>query len=430
MERTRPPHTVVVVGGGIAGLRAAERLRERGYVGRIVIVGEESHKPYNRTPLSKQLLAETGRLDDLRLPVFHELDVTWRLGTRAVGVDLPRRRVLLPRGEELEFDGLVIATGVEARALSGAPLSSEFVWTLRDLTDGRGLGRRLADGARHVAVVGTGFIGCEVASSLRQRGMEVSLVGRGRTLMSAALGGRVGSVMTVLHRRRGVHLWLGRQPVAWATADGGGQRGGRHRGRQPGVSIRLDDGSRVDADVAVVAVGSVPAVRWLAGSGLDISDGVLTTPTTHAVTAAGLVPSVVAAGDVARLPNVLFDWTPRRVEHWITASEHGQAAADALLVGPAQARPFTPLPRFWTEQFGARIQSVGRPGLADNCRLVEGSVRDMEFVACYTRAGIMVGAVGCNTGPALIDYADLIGWPIGSQPLPADSLPATQPLTV
>ncbi|MBL7494481.1 FAD-dependent oxidoreductase [Frankia sp. AgB1.9] len=418
LEHRPRPRTVVVAGAGIAGLRAAERLRERGFDGSIVFVGEEPHKPYNRTPLSKQLLARTGRLGDLKLPLYRELDATWRLGTRALGLDVERSRLLLARGEEVEYDGLVIATGVESRHLPGAPLWSDYVWSLRDMADGRGLGRRLADGTRHIAVIGTGFIGCEIASSLRSRGLDVTLIGRGNALMSAAVGARVGGLMTRLHRRNRVGLLLGANPVRWATADSKTDRS------RPGVgvSIWLDDGCRVDADVAVVAVGALPAVRWLQGSGLDISDGVLTGPTTHAVHMDGgspaVVPSIVAAGDVARWPNLLFDRIPRRVEHWITASEHGQAAADALLLGPEVAPPFTPVPRFWTEQFGVRLQGVGRPGLADTCRLAEGSPKALEFVAVYTRKGIVVGAVSANAGARLLEYTDLIGWPLDA-PFPA-----------
>jgi NADPH-dependent 2,4-dienoyl-CoA reductase/sulfur reductase-like enzyme len=422
IEHQPRPRTVVIVGAGIAGLRAAERLRERGFDGPVTFIGEEPHKPYNRTPLSKQLLAQTGRLGDLKLPVYRALDATWRLGTRALGLDVVNSRLLLARGEEVEYDGLVIATGVEARHLPGAPVWSDHVWTLRDMADARGLSRRLADGARHIAVIGTGFIGCEIASSLRGRGLDVTVIGRGDSLMTSAIGKQVAGLMTRLHRNHDVRLLLGSNPVRWATADSATDR----PRSGAGVSIWLDDGSRVDADVAVVAVGALPAVQWLQGAGLDISDGVLTGPTTHAVFVEGgspaIVPSVVAAGDVARWPNVLFDWTPRRVEHWITASEHGQAAADALLLGPDQASAFTPLPRFWTEQFGVRLQGVGRPGLADACRLAEGSTKALEFVAVYTRQGVVVGAVSANAGARLLDYADLIGWPLDT-PVPV-RLPA------
>jgi NADPH-dependent 2,4-dienoyl-CoA reductase/sulfur reductase-like enzyme len=418
VEYQPPTRRVVIVGAGIAGLRAAERLRDRGFDGPIVFIGEEPHKPYNRTPLSKAMIAQTGRLNDLRLPVYRDLDAMWRLGTRAVGLDVARNRVIMPRGEELEYDGLVIATGVESRHLKGAPAWSENVWMLRDLADGRGLVRRLADNVRHVAIVGTGFIGCEIASSLRKRGMDVSVIGRGDALMGSAIGSKVGGVMTRVHRQHHVNLLLGRNPVRWATSDSP-----KAADRPPsGVRIWLDDGSRVDADAAVVAVGGLPATRWLQGSGLDISDGVLTTAACHAVTAAPdggapiVVPSVVAAGDVARWPNLRIDDTPRRVEHWITASEHGQAAADSLLLGPEAAPPFMPLPRFWTEQFGVRLSGVGRPGLADSCRLAEGSPRDLEFIACYTRAGKVIGAVSCNASARLLEYADLMGWPLEPAP--------------
>lgn len=426
------PKTVVIVGAGIAGFRAAERLREREFDGRIVIVGEEPHKPYNRTPLSKQLLAGTGRLDDLRLTSYRRLDAIWRLGTRAASVDPARRTVTLADGEDLHYDGLVAATGVAPRFLAGSPMSSRYVWALRDLRDGRAVGRRVHAGARHVVVVGSGFIGCEVAASLRTRGLQVSLVGRGDFLLGGAVGRMVGEVVTDLHHHHGVQLRLGRRPVAWDTADvsdparyrDGGARRGRagRRGAAP-VRILLDDGTQISADLAVVAIGAVPAIDWLRGSGLDHSDGLLTGPTTHALGPGGPIDSIVAAGDMARWPNLMFDATPRRVEHWITAAEHGQAAADALLLGPYAAPPFMPLPRFWTEQHHVRIQSVGRPALADDCAITEGSVRTMSFVACYTRAGVVVGAVSFNASRELLDYANLIGLsPSGEVPAPAGTV--------
>ncbi|MGF7235546.1 MAG: NAD(P)/FAD-dependent oxidoreductase [Frankia sp.] len=412
------PKTVVIVGAGLAGFRAAERLREREFNGRIVIVGEEPHRPYNRTHLSKQMLAGPGRLDDLRLTSYRRLDAIWRLGRRAASIDPARQILTLADGEELRYDGLIAATGVAPRFLAGSPMSSQYVWALRDLRDGGAGGRRGHPRAPPNVVVGSGFIGCEVAASLRARGLQVSLVGRGDYLLGGAVGRMVGDVVTDLHHHHGVQLHLGRRPVAWDAADVAESSGHRdraprrgriyRRGRAP-VRMLLDDGTQISADLAVVAIGAVPAIDWLRGSGLDHSDGLLTGPTTHAVGPGGPIDSIVAAGDMARWPNLLFDATPRRVEHWITAAEHGQAAADALLQGPYAAQPFMPLPRFWTEQHHVRIQSVGRPALADDCAITEGSIRSMSFVACYTRAGVVVGAVAFNASRELLDYANLIG---------------------
>jgi NADPH-dependent 2,4-dienoyl-CoA reductase/sulfur reductase-like enzyme len=432
--------TVVVVGAGIAGFFAAERLRERGFDGRIVIVGDEPHKPYNRTPMSKQMLYGHGRLDDLRLVAYRNIGATWRLGVRATGLDPVRQVVHLQGGEDLPYDGLIIATGVGARVLKGAPINSDYVWSLRNLDDGRAVSKRVFAGARRVIVVGTGFIGCEVAASLRARGMDVSLVGRGSYLLGAAVGPMIGRLVTAIHQRAGVKLHLGCNPVAWATSDLRAGEAVRGRRRGPAVRVVLDDGTRLQGDLAVVAVGATPATDWLKDSGLDVSDGVLTGPTCHAIGPAGPVDSIVVAGDVARLPNIRYDWTPRRVEHWITAAEHGQHAADSLLVGSENARYFTPIPRFWTEQHNVRIQSVGRPALADACTVTEGSVRDMKFVASYTREGLIVGAVAFNSGRELIDYADIIGQPLaevaGAPALPmgeqsrpsAPALPAGAPM--
>lgn len=392
---------VVVVGGGAAGHAAVERLRERGFTGRITVIGEERYRPYNRTPLSKQLLTGEYTVADLALPSFTDLDAVWRLGTRAVALDLRERVLTLPGAERMSYDGLVIATGVEARVLPGAPLFSDRVHLLRSLDDAHAIDQALGHASQRVVVVGGGFIGCELASTCRARGLDVTIVDVSPTLLTRALGTVLGAVAGDLHRDAGVRLHLGTGVRDWEP-------------HSTGVRLNLEDGETIDADTVVVGIGTVPRVDWLAGSGLDCTDGVLTTATCHVIGADGApVDGVVAAGDVARWPNRLFDDEPRRVEHWINAIQMGQAAADNLLTGPTSGRPYTPVPRFWSEQHGVKIQSVGMPALGPHIRIVEGSHTKRHFVATHTRpvpdGELLVGLVSFDDPRRLMAYTPLIG---------------------
>lgn len=397
---------IAVVGTGLAGLSAAERLREIGWRGEITMIGEEPHRPYNRTPLSKQLLTGDRQPPDLALATYTELDAAWRPGTRALDLDIERRELLLPGNERLAFDGLIIASGVEPRHLPGAPLHSDRVWMLRTLADARNVDAALA-GARHVAVIGGGFIGCEIACSARTRALDVTLIDVSPTLLHRALGPALGAAVGDLHRDHGVKLHLGVGVSGWSED-------------KRGVTVQLDDGERVRADAAVVGVGTVPRTDWLWHTGLDLTDGVLCGPTTHAMGGDGYaIDGIVAAGDVARWPNLRFDDTPRRVEHWINAIEMGRHAADALLQGPQAATPFTPVPRFWSHQHGVRIQAVGMPGLGTDMTILDGDPVKRRTVAGYTRPGpdgtpVLVGAVALDSPRSLLGYRDLIGHPPAS----------------
>jgi NADPH-dependent 2,4-dienoyl-CoA reductase/sulfur reductase-like enzyme len=399
---------IAVVGTGLAGLSAAERLRETGWRGEITIIGEEPHRPYNRTPLSKQLLTGDRQPPDLALATYTELDAAWRLGTRALNLDVEGRELLLPGNERLAFDGLIIASGVEPRHLPGAPLHSDRVWMLRTLADARNIDTALA-GARHVAVIGGGFIGCEIACSARTRALDVTLIDVSPTLLHRALGPGLGAVVGDLHRDHGVRLHLGVGVHGWSED-------------KQGVTVLLDDGETVRADAAVVGVGTVPRTDWLWHTDLDLTDGVLCAPTTHVIGSDGYaVDGIVAAGDVARWPNLRFDDIPRRVEHWINAIEMGRHAADALMAGPQAAAPFTPVPRFWSHQHGLRIQSVGMPGLGTDMTILDGEPATRRTVAGYTRPGpdgapVLVGAVALDSPRTLLGYRDLIGHPLASVP--------------
>ncbi|MDH6118889.1 NADPH-dependent 2,4-dienoyl-CoA reductase/sulfur reductase-like enzyme/ferredoxin [Kitasatospora sp. GAS204A] len=413
---------IVVAGGGLAGLSAASRLRERGFDGELVLVGEEARRPYSRPPLSKQFLAGELVEDDLTFRADESLDAQWLLGTHLLGLDTERRTLELRGGERLPYDGLVIATGVDARRLPETPVVSDRVRTVRTVADAVAVQQAMQEArAHHVVVLGGGFVGCELACTAREHGMDVTLVVHSAPLLRRVLGGKLGEVVGRIQARAGVDVRLSTQISEW-TDTGAGLR------------LRLDDGEVIDADFVVLGLGSVPRTEWLGGSGLDISDGVLCDETCHAVDLTGRpIPGVVAAGDVARWPNLRFDATPRRVEHLIHAVEMGQHAADALLQGPAQAAIFTPVPRFWSEQHGRRLQAVGMPALGDRMEIVEGSLRSENFVAAYHRdtpqGSQLVAAVAFDMPRQLLGYRDRIGRterPDRTRPLTRSSAPAVR----
>ena len=393
---------IVVAGAGLAGLSAATRLRERGFDGELVLVGEEPHRPYSRPPLSKQYLTGALTKEQLTFRADRSLDAHWLLDTRIVGLDLDRSALELRGGERLPFDGLVVATGVDAKRLPEAPVFSDRVRTVRTLRDAAAVQRALHTArARHVVVLGGGFVGCELACTAREAGMDVTLVVHSAPLLRRVLGARVGGVVAALQRRAGVDVRLATRVTDWQ--DHGDI-----------LRLRLDDGTLLDCDFVVLGLGGEPRTEWLRGSGLSVADGVLCGPTCHAVDARGrLVPHVVAAGDVATWPNPRFDAQPRRVEHLIHAVEMGQHAADSLLRGPARAARFAPVPRFWSEQHGTRIQGVGIPALGTDVEIVEGSLRAERFIARYSRTTPfgpqIVGAVAFDMPLELLEYRDQIG---------------------
>ncbi|MET9218139.1 FAD-dependent oxidoreductase [Streptomyces sp. NPDC003300] len=393
---------IVVAGAGLAGLSAATRLRERGFDGELVMVGEEPHRPYSRPPLSKQYLS--GRLAEQQLPFRADaaLDAHWLLDTRMTGLDLAKSAIELRGGEYLPFDGLVVATGVDAKRLPEAPVFSDRVRTVRTIEDAAAIRRAMhAARARRVVILGGGFIGCELACTARENGMDVTLVVHSAPLLRRVLGARVGAVVGSLQRRAGVDVRLGTKITDWQD-------------HGDGLRLRLDDGAVLDCDFVVLGLGGQPRTEWLRGSGLEISDGVLCGPTCHAVDEWGrTTPHVVAAGDVARWPNPRFDTEPRRVEHLIHAVEMGQHAADSLLRGPGRAARFTPVPRFWSEQHGIRIQAVGIPALGTDTEVMAGSMRSDRFLVRYSRQTAygpqIVAAVAFDMPLELLRYRDQIG---------------------
>ncbi|MEV1120758.1 FAD-dependent oxidoreductase [Actinosynnema sp. NPDC049800] len=376
---------VVIAGGGLAGLRAGERLRELGFRGEIVIVSAERHLPYHRPALSKEAINGELVASDLRLTISRELNAVWRLGTAATHLEPDRRVVGLPGGEELGYDGLVIATGVEPRHLAGAPRQDPRIHVLRTVDDAIAIKQAINSTQGLVVVIGGGLIGCEMAASVKSMGRDVAIVSRSSTLLGSAVGKNIADTVTEAHRVRGVRMAMGVKIRHWVRQAGG-------------VAIHLSDGQVFFAAVVVIAVGASPSTAWLRGSGLVLEDGVLCDPTCHVVGGS----DIVAAGDVARWPNLRFGGQPRRVEHWLNAVEMGRAAAENLLAGRDNSRPFTPVPRFWTEQYGMRIQGSGLPAMGTDTTTLAGSQKDHRTITGFVNDGRLVGMVGLDAPTAMI----------------------------
>ncbi|MFI7405417.1 NAD(P)/FAD-dependent oxidoreductase [Streptomyces sp. NPDC049541] len=384
---------VVVAGGSMGGLRAAEQLRAAGWTGTITVIGDEPHMPYNRPPLSKEVLAGTAPFESLAFtPKAAAADVEWRLGTKVVAADLDRRVVALDDGSAISYDGLVVATGMRPRRLRcPGPLTGRH--TVRTLADAQGLRDELTRPGARVVVVGAGFIGCEVAATAVGLGVrEVTVVDPFPLPMVGPLGELLGRALLKRHEERGVRFALGTGVSAFEGED-----------RVTGVV--LSDGSLLPADVVVESVGSVANTEWLEGNGLDLSDGVLTCEQLRV----GGRPEVVAVGDVARFPNARYDGVPRRVEHWSIPTDTAKHAAKALvahLTGTDRdLAPFAPLPTFWSDQHDFRLQSFGAPVLGkDDVRILDGDP-DGDVLVGYHADGRLVGVVALGGQAAAMGAA-------------------------
>jgi NADPH-dependent 2,4-dienoyl-CoA reductase/sulfur reductase-like enzyme len=379
---------IVIVGAGVAGLRAAERLRELDYDGELVIIGDEPRWPYHRPLVSKDLLAGSDRPSDLTLQRHVETGARWRLGTRAEKLDTQRKVVSLPGGEEVKYDGLIIATGVEPRHMKGVPRHSPRVHTLRTVDEAMALKRTIHDNDLPIVVLGTGYIGCDVAASARKMGRDVTMVGRSRYPLKN-LGNDVASAVHTLHSKHRVRMAMSTDIRNWVVSD-------------DSIAMHTTDGQLLVAGAVVLAIGAIPAVEWMRGSGLVLEDGVLCDSTLFAAGA----DNVVVAGDCGRWPNLRFDETPRRVEHWINAVEMGRAAAENLLVGREKATPFTPIPRVWSGQYGMRLQIAGVPSLGKDTVHLSDGAPGTPGVTGYVRDGKLVGVCGWDTPRAMIKWTE------------------------
>ena len=323
---------IAIVGASLAGLRAAETLRDRGFDGELTLIGDEPHRPYDRPPLSKQVLQGAWEPEQTffrKKDGYDALALDMRLGVRAVSVDLRARRVALADGTFADYDRLIIATGARVRTLSAiAPRAG--LLALRGLDDAIVLRRALMDAPR-VAIVGAGFIGLEVAASCRARGLPVTVIESLPVPLSPILGPTFGDMVAAMHRDHGVDLRTG---VAVTDVLG--------ESRVAGVA--LSDGSRIDADVVVVGIGVTPNTEWLEGSGLTIDNGIVCNGSGEAA------PDVYAAGDVARVANRWHGDSPR-IEHWTNAVEQAVHAAENALAGPEASTSFSSVPYFWSDQY-------------------------------------------------------------------------------
>jgi NADPH-dependent 2,4-dienoyl-CoA reductase/sulfur reductase-like enzyme len=353
-------------------MRAAEALRRAGFTGSITLIGDETEPPYDRPPLSKDLLCGELAPLDVRFDIAEELAARWKLGSAAVAVDPAKRIVLTDNGETTPYDGLILATGSSARTLPTFDTAAPNVHTLRTLSDATRLRAALTPGTR-LLIVGCGFVGIEVASSARTLGLDVTVISLDPPVSPA--GPLASAAATRLLEAAGVGLHVGHTVSAVVTTG-------------VGYAVTMSDGATLDADQVVVAVGSVPNVSWLAGSGAEISDGVACD---EALRVVGL-DDVVAAGDIARWPNASFGGMRMRVEHWSNAVEQSAAAVNTLLAGP-DAEPFSSVPSFWSDHFGIRLQSVGLPRLADRYEVVAGSVEEGTFCAEAYADDVLVGGV-------------------------------------
>jgi NADPH-dependent 2,4-dienoyl-CoA reductase/sulfur reductase-like enzyme len=358
---------VVVVGASAAGLSAAECLRREGFTGAVTVVGDERHPPYDRPPLSKQVLKgawEPTRTALRNKEMLDQISAQWRLGVAAASLDIGARRVGLSDGSEIGYDGLVVATGVSPRKLAeGHELAGVHV--LRTLAHAAALRSDLLD-ARRLVVVGAGLIGCEVAASARHMGLDVTLVEPLPSPMLRQCGPLVGSAVAELHLGNGVDLRLG---AAVATVHGDS---GRVR------AVELADGEYLPADVVLVAIGAEPNVGWLAGCGLPVGDGLECDEYCRAA------PDVVGAGDVA---SWLHPGLGRRirVEHRTNAAEQAHAAVRSLVDERAPA--FAPVAYFWTDQYDVRIQVHGTIADGSEPVVLLGAIAEGRFAIGFQRDG-------------------------------------------
>jgi NADPH-dependent 2,4-dienoyl-CoA reductase/sulfur reductase-like enzyme len=377
--------TLAIVGASLAGISAARAVRAQGFSGRLVIVGDELQRPYDRPPLSKEFLAGRIGTADLSLetwagdPGDDPLQAEWLLGSKAAAFDAATRTITLGDGRAVQADGVVLATGASARTLPElAGLANVF--TLRTLEDAQALAPELTPGGRLV-VVGAGFIGAEVASTAKELGMEVTVIGADQVPLSGPLGPEMATVIAQLHELNGVELICGARIRDYYSCEG------------IVTGVRLDGGRYLPADVVLVGIGAEPNVGWLEGSGIDVAD---TAPGGVLCDAMGRtsVPGVVAVGDCAAWLDARSG-RHQRIEHWSGAQERAALAVAALLDEAAGQQPVN-LPYFWSDQYGVKLQFAGHARDADRVEIEAGSPQEYSFLAVYYRGAEPVGVLGAN----------------------------------
>ncbi|HKI39746.1 MAG TPA: FAD-dependent oxidoreductase [Mycobacterium sp.] len=391
---------IVIVGASLAGLRAAEALRDEGFNGTLTIIGDEKHEPYDRPPLSKQVLKGWVPADHTKLPRTRTIDAEWRLGVAATGLDRVSKQVRLANGDQVPFDRLLIATGTRARPwFNPKEAALTGVFTVRTSDDAAQLQAALAAGPRRVLIIGAGFIGSEMASVCRELGLAVTVAERGGAPLVGALGGVIGDIAAELQRDHGVDLRTG---VSVEALEGDAKGHVRR--------ARLSDGTTLDVDVVVASLGSLRNTEWLEGAGLATGFwGVACDAGCRVFDIHGVVTdSIFVAGDIARAPHVLYGYQFLSLEHWDNAVFGARVAAHNMVSLEADRRPHLPLPAFWSGQFGVNIKGVGVAPFGDEIVFTQGSVKDRRFAAAYGRRGRIVAAVTFNHGKWLEYYGALI----------------------
>lgn len=383
------PNPVIIVGASMGGLRAAEALRRFGYAGAITVIGDEPHAPYNRPPLSKEVLAAEVSHEAVAFPQRDSTaDVNWLLGTRVDSADLEHCTVTDSNGETHPYSTLIVATGLRPRRLQVPNSELSGRHAVRTLDDAIALRSDLKPGAK-VVVLGAGFIGCEVAATARKLGCEVTVVAPGVHPMIRPLGIELARELERRHEVMGVEF---RMKTAVTDLVGSTRVEG----------VVLDTGETLACDVLVEAIGSHPNTEWLEGNDLDLSDGVLADNDLHAVKADGASWSnVFVIGDVARFANPLFDGIARRVEHWNIPTDTAKRVAQVF--NRVAEGPFAPIPSFWSDQYDMNLLAYGLLALADEAKLVAGELEG-ECVFGYYRAGKMVGVCGIGMRTTVMSY--------------------------
>ncbi|MEY4130961.1 MAG: hypothetical protein RLZZ31_1085 [Actinomycetota bacterium] len=387
--------TIAIVGASLAGLSAARTLRREGFNGSIVVLDADPALPYDKPPLSKQLLAGDWDPEKIVLSAVNEdLQLDLRRATRAIALDTANRQLTFTTSqsaasdvapgerETLTYDGLILACGASARWLPGTQ-GIAGVHVVRSLDDSLQLRDELEANPSRVVVIGAGFIGAEVASTCRKRGLNVTLIEAMPLPLGHILGEQVGEVCAEIHRMNGVDLRLGTgiEKLNTIQTDEG----------ERVVGVTLSNGETIDAEVVVIGIGVAVNTQWLENSGLQLENGIVCDNTLKAAA------NVVACGDIARYPSARMGQMVR-IEHWEHAIAGGEAAARTLLAEMSgQPGPvFDALPWFWSDQYDRKIQLAGRPGPDDSFEIVHGSLEEFRFVALYGKGDKLTAVLGMN----------------------------------
>ena len=379
----------MIVGASMGGLRTAESLRRSGFTGEITLIGAEKHLPYNRPPLSKALLAEDKELDSVAFKInTDELKADFILGDPAQSVDIQNNEVVLSSNKKLSYNFLVAATGLRSRKMDFQNLVESGRFSLRTYDDAKRIRSAVAPG-KHVVILGAGFIGLELAATLKKLGCSVDVVAMETTPLAPIIGELFGKEIQIRHEAKGVRFHMNNSVKDLI-------------GESFVTGVILGDGKSLECDIFIEAVGSLPNTEWLEGSGLDKSNGVLTDKTLRAVNIdGGLIENIFVVGDIARFPYANQQLPARRIEHWNIPIEGGKRVGREIAntANPDSvsdfnpAEHFNPLPSFWSDQYEMSILSYGEPKIADDVELLKGSL-DADFIFSYRRQGKLVGAAG------------------------------------